>query len=107
MSGPRVAVLAVLMAFLSGCSTTTDWDREDGTQFTSFPEGTFRMRARISIQYRDDASGEAARLTFLRDRLATEGLCPNGHEVTERKVGQPLGVLSAWSYVTYSGRCNR
>lgn len=103
MFRPRIAASAVLMAFLAGCSTTTTYDRETGSQFVPYPDGTFRMRTSINMGRPDTETGERSRITFLEDWLRGERLCPAGYEITSRTV-TPKGLASD---VIYVGRCKR
>jgi hypothetical protein len=100
MSRSRIAALG-LLACLCGCAGVAKWDREDGSQFTPYPDGTFRMRTRINVAQPDSPGGEATRMSYLEGWLRDEGLCGAGYGITSRTVS-PQGL---YSDVVYRGRC--
>jgi hypothetical protein len=101
MPTKRIAVSGVLIALLSGCAGYHAWEREGSSQFMPFPDGTWRLRTKISLDRPDDPQGERIRMGYLDGWLRSEGLCASGYEVTSRHV-TPQGL---YSDVVYTGRC--
>ncbi|GAA5784681.1 hypothetical protein [Chitiniphilus shinanonensis] len=82
----RYLVLTTLaVSVLSACASIHDMDKS-ATHFEPTPGG-FRYQA-FSDLLRPEGSeaGEAVRMRWLNEYLASNNICPSGYEISDRKV---------------------
>ena len=97
-------VAAVLLAMATtGCVAP----RVAGSQFE--PEGTngFRYTARTAIlaDREDDPAAERTRMTWLREWLTLNKLCPNGYRILSRQPVLLQDTLGPIYDIRYKGEC--
>lgn len=95
---------AIILLATCGFAACAAMDRTALSEFEPEADGTFVFKARTDPIYslRD---GEATRIAWLGEYLRSNGMCPNGHEITERQVVNVRDDIVQIHDVIYRGRC--
>lgn len=99
----RFAAAAAALS-LAACASQ---DRAALTEFEPLEAGAFRYEATSGPAYPlDSPTAEAERIRWLERYLADNALCPDGYQITERKVVLTDQVLFGDIHrIYYSGAC--
>ena len=107
----RCLVFALVLLALSGCAQmheSPDYIRHTYSQVSEpFDRNdVFYFDVRFDPNYPDgDPAAEAVRMQWLSEWLEQRGMCPNGHEVVERREFDMLEHNPARYDIRYEVRC--
>jgi hypothetical protein len=101
----KMRAAAVILLLVGGCEA---FHKPESTSFRAV-DGGFKFRAIADAAYPEaSANGEAWRMRWLEQRLAANGVCPDGYIITSRETELlSSGALGSIYDVYYEGRCTR
>ncbi len=78
--------LAALITLTGGCAANSPAPAPGVTELRPLGSGAYRYESLADASFPEgDAEAEATRLRWLERRLADQGTCPEGYDVTERR----------------------